>query len=251
MFAFNVLVHAAKMIFHDFWTSVRITFIPYFLGMILAFGAGYLIAGPEIQAFFGASLENAGMTGRMWLAILAATLIVMLAFFWAAVAWHRYGLLAEQPEGFMPAVNGRLIWSYFMASLRIGLVFIGLLIPAGLILYMSSFLGPGAVIGGILFAIVMIVLVVMVFRMSLILPAAAIDKPLTIRGALDATRGYFWHFILLGIFTSLISQLGDSVSGAGIFGLVLFILINWFNFALGLSILTTLYGVLVEGRDLD
>lgn len=251
MFAFNVLVHAAKMIFHDFWTSVRITFLPYFLGMILAFGAGYLIAGPDIQAFFGAGLDDANMTGRMWLAILAATLIVMLAFFWAAVAWHRYGLLAEQPEGFMPAMNGRLIWGYLLASLRIGLVFIGLLIPAGLILYLASFLGPGVVIAGILFAVVMIILVVMVFRMSLILPAAAIDRPLTIRAALEATRGHFWHFVLLGIFTSLISQLGDSISGAGIIGLVLFLLIQWFNFALGLSILTTLYGVLIEGRDLD
>lgn len=252
MLAFNVLVHAVKMIFHDLWASIRITFVPFLLGFGLAFGAGYLIAGQQI-----ANMMDGGMgppfqiSPQIWFAGLVCFLIVLFAFWWAAVAWHRYGLLAERPQGIVPPMNGALIWAYCVASLKLLLAIFVMMLPAVLLFAIAGSLGQGALVAGILIAITMLLVAVMIYRISLILPAAAIGENMTIGAALEATRGYSWSFVMLAVLISLIGRVAEMVAGAGVIGLILYIGLLWFNFLLGLSVLTTLYGYLVEGRDLD
>jgi DMSO reductase anchor subunit len=91
-------------------------------------------------------------------------------------------------------------------------------------------------------------------RLSLVLPARAVDRPLSFGdswAATDPASGAIAMVVLalatLNVVLSLaLGQLGFSLATA-----LLSIVVQWFTAMLGLSVLTTLYGALVQRRPLD
>ena len=96
---------------------------------------------------------------------------------------------------------------------------------------------------------------VLLYRLSPILPAAALGNKLSFSEAIKATKGATFSFVVLGFSLAILSILFSFAEllfmhspMAIMIGVQL--LFAWLIFLLNLSIITTIYGHYVEGRPL-
>ncbi len=246
--AVRIFLHAWRMIFSNFGAVVKLS-MPIILVILVA-----------IVAFAGFLRSNQLMAvdvrpqaiGIIFLLVIA----YLLAFVWTAVAWHRYVLLAEYPNAILPPFRGGRILSYIGYAVLLGLIMsiVGALGMA-MIYGVSSVLGTD-VIAFILGVVFVGFLIIASFRLGIVLPAAAIGEPLAMGAAWDATRplvktliGLLGLLILFGFALGIATAVAEALSP--VFGMVVNLLLTWLQSILNLSILTTLYGVAVQGRDID
>lgn len=166
----------------------------------------------QVGAAYGAVFERAQLVGEMallpFLVVLAievvvplvmpagvagqvvAGLIRALAFVLVAtvfiVRWHRFILLGE-------TVGGELIPRGWKAFVIVGLK-LGAIVVAGWVILMLIAMLPPYFITVPLTAAGGVALSLSALRVSLIFPAAAIDRPVGFRTAWDWIEGNFWRF---------------------------------------------------------
>ena len=146
----------------------------------------------------------------------------------------------------------------------LGYVGRSLLIGAVIFLVCVFIVTIGVLIPFIAIPIAVIVSLVIGYRLGIILPAGSIGKPMTLSDAWTKTKGHSGTVVSLGILTfaaSLLLQLPTFIDvsaaetpEAGIANPVTQIytlVVGWVFTLIGVGILTTLYGHLVEGRPLD
>lgn len=252
MFTIDVLRHAVKMLFHDTWATLRLTLLPVAIGVGLGYLAALAIVGDAPSTDVGA-VGRKTIDGRTAAAILVNLLMLFIGFAWGAVGWHRYGLLSERPGALLPRFDTQFFWAYVWAAIRLALMSVVLFLPLVLLIaLLLSMLGADRLpLAVILIAIPAVLVSAMLLRYSLILPAAAIGQPITLREARLATQGRLGAFVALGILLTVIGNFAEREFGGGVLGFVTWATISWFSLALGLSVLTTLYGVFVEKRELS
>jgi hypothetical protein len=93
------------------------------------------------------------------------------------------------------------------------------------------------------------------FRLAIVLPGTAIGRPMTLAEGWKATEGMTGTLIgvafLFGIFENLADFATDKLLiGSPLIGGLLSFVIYWIVMIVGVAILTTLYGHLVEGREI-
>lgn len=248
------------MVFRNFGTVLKISspVIVYILLGFILFPMPQSFAGVTGHSFFpGANVPIRSAPGAGTLVGLFWQWLGLFCAYWVAVAWHRYVLLEEYPGTVLPALHGGRVLAYFGRSLLLGIV---LVLPLMVMAIAAANLVGGRGAGWPVGLIVLFVVAVVAFfwasmRLSLVLPAAAIGESLGLAGAWEATQPISLHlFGLLGLFFGL----------GLVFGIVLVVLfllsplvalialavIQWFLLVAGLSVLTTLYGVYVEGREI-
>lgn len=252
MIAWSILKHAFRMIFFDFGALAR-AIAPgvglFALAILVVMVSSAGLAG--ISAGTGAGWGIVGAIGGLLLAIYAGLMIV--------VTWHRYVLLTDEARaaGLTPAAGP--IFSYLGRTL---LICLALMVPTFALLMVigasmnvtggAEDLGPSALAGS---ALGLITLSWLGLRMSLILPAAAIEKPMALMESWRATAPLSFQILLLVLALLAINfGLGIVVGFVEVFSPILATLMNLvvslFATLLGASVLTTLYGHLVEGRAL-
>lgn len=255
MRALNLIRHAVKMLCYDGWATVRLTLLPVFFASCVSFGGAHLfLDGGDF-----ANLANS-QSGPVWsesrtLLLLVAGLsfsITTIVFSWAAVGWHRFVLLGENPGRLLANINKTYVMSYIWAGFRVFGGILVMLIPL-MILALSFNLSGNTVAIVVIPNIVMFILVVLVLRISLVLPAVAVGRRMSLRQSWTATKGYF--SVLIGVSLTIIlldflANLFSGYVGDASLVFVLNLLFGWLQFAFGLSILTTLYGVCVDKRTL-
>lgn len=114
--------------------------------------------------------------------------VVLLAS--VAVMWHRVVLLEERPQGFLYVRFDRTVLSYCAYGLAL------VLIQAAL---EACVIGAGNWLGFIAPFVIGFVF----FRCMLVLPAAAIDAPMTIWESWDLTDGNGWRLLAASLVTGL------------------------------------------------
>lgn len=241
MKAWKILSHALRQVFGNFGAAVRVSLLPFVAVAVVSviFGAGVVMTMTNNPN----SAPGAGMV----VSGLAMALVYVAVFCTIAVNWHRYVLLNE-PVGWIPAVRPDLILVYFGTSLAIWL---GFSVVVGLgAMILSSAGTPGVVIAvlAVVFALSQL------WRISAALPGVALGESGCVGKSITATNGETGTLIVM----TLIYLLGSVVAGlvAGLFALipVLGFLVNlafqWLTMMVALSVLTTLYGHYVEGREL-
>ena len=205
--------------------------------------------------------------------------IALVPFFiWSisliAVVWHRYILLAEIPKGIFPYRKGLSIWRYFWHGLGIGLLLILIGMVLGFILtVIFSQIAPISLV--LLPIITFIIMMVIFYRIALILPSVAIDETLSLADAFRESRGFTWDItvmvilvvlaniainIMIGVIFELPAKTDTSsfdpnattvLTGVSyILYMVISVTFTWFTSILNISILTTLYGYIVERRQI-
>lgn len=248
----RLFLHAFRTIFGNLREALVISVVP--------FGALFLLL-----ILFGQTFETSFTqepSGGVLFGIFVFVIAFIVAFGFVASSWHRFVLFEETPKILGSPAQRRAvpyIWKGILLGLWLLLFYIPITIVLGLVLVpvagAANETGFGLlaialdiVIGGVMGAIF--------FMYAMVLPASALEKHMTFKESRLATSrlgiNLLWLGVLIAAFNTLMNvALGlVLVAGGGVIGSVLSLAIQWLVMMIGISILTTLYGHLVEGRDL-
>jgi hypothetical protein len=170
------IIAEVQTAFSTVWENIR-------LALDLAWLPFALLVGTEIVALL---LGGAGMFGMMLAALVRGLGFVVFGTIFI-VRWHRFVLLGETATGdlFPPG------WGpFFIAAIKITL---GVIV--GMVILMLIAAVPPHFLTGLIAAIGGIALAVGSSRLSLVFPAAAIERPIALRDAWDLAAGNFWRLL--------------------------------------------------------
>ncbi len=216
------------------------------------------------QAAMEAQLkEHPERAGTFVFAMLTAIFAVMLAFASIAVSWHRYVLLDEVPQGLAKLRVDNIVWRYFGNLWLIGLMVAVAALPLTFVVLPLLSVNP-VLGGGAFMAYVFFILLPIVYRLSIKLPAVAVGRQgFRMGDAWNVSRGNWGQIVGLGLVYTAISWviglglLAVSTVLLKIFGptlgfwfdIALQVVVNWLVTVMGITLLTSLYGFFVEERD--
>lgn len=255
MNSWKIFKHSVGMVVSNLGVAVKLA-IPLIAVMLLSL----ILWGPEIitgdMGFdpYADMAFDTMMAGQSLLSVF----LQIIASLWVAVAWHRFILLEETPDGVLPPFHGSRVLAYFGWGLLLAVI-IGL--SAGVlggIGGMSIAMGSGftGLIGGLLIVAAVLVAVLLSARLYVILPAAAVGRKMSLGEAWEATRGYAPTIILAYVIFIIMAIIFGGIIGGiaaftGFVGALLMIAIEVALTMIGFSFLTTIYGVTVEGREVN
>lgn len=239
MTGLSILTHSIRLVFGNLGQAIRVFGIPYVLLVALQF-----IPNPD----------DTSLGGGWFASILFFFLILLAAIFlfsWMAVAWHRYILLGEATSGILPLFRRDQWASYIRRSLVLTLCTFMISAVVGMAWYfLGSYAPPWlAVIIGF---VAIIALLVTSYRLCVMLPASAVGHKMSLGDAWSATRGYNATIVAVVFLSTIAAVL--LTGGAALFvgmpalSIAWLTLTGWITTVVGVTILTTLYGHIVEGR---
>lgn len=250
----NLFMHSVRLVLGDWRNALKVTGLLYLIYAIPALVLGLFF--PQPQPGQSAEAMAAAMSGYAPITFIVA-LLMLVVYIWLAVTWHRYILLDETPSGQLPAFNQQRILAYAGRSILL------FLMAAVLVFVISLIVAPIAMAGAtfmlVLVPIVGIFVALLIgYRLGLVLPAAAVGKPLSFGEAWQATKGASGTIVVLALVSALASILIDLpalvvgfLPGIGSILATLWTLATgWVKAVIGVSILTTLYGYYVEKRNI-
>ncbi len=262
--AFQIIRHAFAMIFNNFGQALRVSIGPYLLLVIAAVVVfGTVSSFEQLSDIASGNLppeQLAAAGGSIVFGTLVLLILLVFVAAWVAVSWHRF-ILLEEYSGIIPAISGRPIWPYIGRSFVYGLVigvfalilgFVVGLVTAVLFAISPSLGSIGAMGLGLMLGVVLSLLW---FRIGVGLPAVAVGKPITMGEALAATAKINGTILGIGVTIVVVSMIaGVAVQGlygiSAILGFAVDLFVQWLTLMVGVSILTTLYGHVIEGRPL-
>lgn len=243
-----ILRHSIGLVLNNLNAALRISAVLYF---------GPAVVLLLVMAVMGVpSPQNMGAVGVLTGLI---ALVAAIGILWIAVAWHRYVLLDELPDGPIPPFRGDSMLRYFGYSLLIGLISLVAVVVVGLVgtplIAMTGGFLPIALL--VALATIFVVLIIN-YRLSAVLPGTAVGKPVSLGEAWRATANANGALIGLAILSAIVAVAIDIPAyllnyGGGVgmlLGQVWTTGTGWLKLMVGVSILTTLYGHFIEGRAL-
>ena len=263
--AFELLKHAIKMIVDNIVEALKASVVLVIVLTVLVTMLGRAIGLPpnamvRIQESMGSMMEGE-MTPELMQLIsdfttftFVSSAISLVLMSWVAVIWHRFILLGESPTA-VPQFAGKNVGAYIMQLITLFAILIG----AGVVLLMiGGILGSLIPVFAVLvpFALV-VILGIAYLRLALTLPPIALGERLGIREAWDQSKphagtfmGVFFLLVLLRVVVGIPGVL-FAASGLGVFAAAADVVASWFTLMVGVGILTTLYGHIIEGRELS
>lgn len=271
--ALQIVLHTFRIIFGNFGQALRVSVGPYLI--LFSMGVGLALA-VEFPIFVGDRIINDALfPSEAWI-LLPVILLPLFLFVvaWVAVSWHRF-ILLEEYASVLPAVRGRPIWSYAGKSILLGIAIAVMAWPVTMIV--SGFLArdaqnifaDGATIaaGGrasipltfqvrwmIVNTLVTIPFAYIGLRWGIALVGTALGQPLGFFEAWEKSKpiaGVLFGVVVILLAANLAFQLIlVAVWGVPILETLVDLAMSWLAMMLGVSILTTLYGHVVEGRPL-
>lgn len=258
--AWNIVRHAFVITFGNFNDALKASIVPFAILTAMLYVAAIAVGLP-ISAAPLTQINQDDVPGFLKFSVIAIPLYLFM-FSWVAVTWHRF-ILCEEYPAIIPAIKDRPILPYIKRTLWLTLQMIVVMIPISLVvgLVMVIFFGqtsdisassPSAVFPAILMGVLFSYFW---FRWGISLPAVAVGKSITSAEAWRNTKmlaptifGVAAILSLLNVVVSVV--LTEYLSGIAAVGFVLNLMFQWVTVMVGVSILTTLYGHVIEGRPL-
>lgn len=243
MLGWKIFRHSVMMLWRNLGTAARISLVPILALVAIFVGAMVLLAGGGVDNLAVFNVIS------MVLVLMACCVGVIIA-----VAWHRFILLEEEPDGFLPPVHVRESLSYVgrgLLMLAILLVVVGC--PVFLVIAVGGNSPAIVMLAGLLASIGG---AVVFYRLVPMAPGAAVGKPLSVKDAWDRTRGKSGALVVTAIcLFALGVVLGFPGGALGVINPIVAslwsIAVSWITTFLQLSAMTTIYGHCVEGRELQ
>lgn len=251
--AIRIFTHSFAMVFRDLNATLRATYVG--IAMIAAGVVMLIVAVPEDFGGLMAQTEtiNVAQDANV-LMMLAGFFLIGIGYLTMIAAWHRYVLLPanERKGGFTPSAG--IVLGYLgrsiLLGLLVGLLAIPVLIPVGIVGTATGSVLAGSIVAIPLFALLGWVL----FRLSLILPACTIGHNMKLKDSWQATAPFARTILGLVVLLVLINfafELATSVLPlTSIVGGLISVVVSVLYALVSASILTTMYGVAVEGRQI-
>lgn len=241
--------------------AVRLSILPFLLAILQIAGSSWLASFVDFQT----GAVSRSLPGGAVSAVLLVEIAYWLTVMPMITAWHRLVIMGHgHPDARLRFSFQRTEWLYIALFLLLGGIMLGVLI-AGLAVIGS--LGLAAAIPAMLaVAAPAILAVIVLFRLSLILPAAAVDRTMTLRESWDATLGNTARLVVLNmialapivVLSVLVSQIfglfdtgpgawspARSIAGAAVVGII-----NIVGLLATTSVWSWAYRYLVEGEDI-
>lgn len=242
--AFKILLHTFRMIFGNLGQALKVSVGPYLI-LIL----GYAVS---LAALF---MMGDSTVRMMPLITIMVSVLLPLSLFvaaWVAVSWHRF-ILLEEGAGLLPTVKGKPIWPYAgrltLLGLLIAIIAISLVFLVGIISAVLPFLAIP------LFVVVVVILGFVGLKIAVSLVGTALGKTMQVGEVWKATDrinntifGLVFLMVIINVVPGLI--IAGIAAYIPIIGFVLDVALSWLTMMLGISILTTIYGHVIEGRPL-
>jgi len=260
----KIVEHSFRLLFRNLSDALKISVGPYLIAIVLSAIVLLVTAVPLDVALMALREGGQHQIPGGPLALLGMLLVMLIVLFvsgWVGVSWHRF-ILREEYPAILPSLSDKPIWPYVGKTLLLGIVIVVISIPVGLVLGLTAAAligGPdaaGAPVAG--FAVGLILgsfLSWLWLRWGLILPATAVARPMTMSESWNATRplsgAIFTALLILVALNLVVSLVVGLVLGDNIVSAIISLVIDWISLMIGISILTTLYGHIVEGRPID
>jgi len=244
--SFRIFLHSVRLVLSQLVSALKISGALYALSLLVT----------VIAAMSQARLTLAGEVPIGWQTVVGAVVTCAL-YIWTAVGWHRFVLLDEEPGLVLPNFHGHRLLAYLGRTLQIALI--GMLVAGffGFVAVLLAFLlGP---VASLLVALVATIAMLLVsFRLAPLLPGAAIGQKVDLRDAWESTQLANGTLVGLALIAGVAVAAVDMVSAAVTalpgpmvwVGMAMFAITGWFKLMVWVSIITTIYGVYVEGRRL-
>lgn len=259
--AIRILWHSILMVLRNFGPALVIFGVPTlalicFTVLMLWFGGvpfsvfrGDMAAIEQVGRLFAPGSQEQGLAAaRLFLAILVWLVALVLVTCSTVVNWHRYVLLQDGPA----VLPRRQLWPYLGWAIIITLIMIGIGWALALLLALFALAIPGWVAILLLSALVLFAMTFISLRIGLALPAAAVGRRMSVSESWSETGridGAIAGLALLGMALDVLVGLAMMPLPTQVqYSLSVFI-----DTVLGLvwiSVLTTLYGYLIEKREL-
>lgn len=254
----SILIHAIGMVLSNLGAALRISAVLMAIQFVLAvvLGVQFIYLGEDRSAMM--------MAGTYPYAGAALVMIIQaVSALWIAVAWHRFILREEQPGAVMPTFNGAAMLSYLWGGIIFVLILLVVAIPFGILAgliaapMVAAGAATGVMIGGLLlFVIVWIPVAYVSYRISPILPSAALQARIPLKEAWYATGTSGVAFVVLAVVSVLavwVIGLPGALLGnfSSFLAFVWAFAVQWAVLLVGASVLTTIYGHYVENRPLN
>lgn len=253
-----ILSHALRMLIFDTATTLRVL-MP---ALLIVLGATVAIAffAPEMLDLMGGPAEDmAPPAPATAVLFIVFALVAIAGYTLMAILWHRHVLLdgAKGLDGVQP--DAGIFFGYLWRAILVACVQILAAIPVTLAMgLLATLLVAGLPLGlaGLLVGIGGgIVFVWIALRVSVVLPAAALARPMTIRESWATTAplsGPLWGLALLltGLNALVGLLLPFVIPPLPVFAAAIHTVVFVAEGLIFISVLTTLYGHLVEGRSL-
>ncbi|WP_299782716.1 hypothetical protein [uncultured Roseobacter sp.] len=246
-----ILRHTFGLIFSNPWQTLVVT-----APGTLTFVAAFLLFGRLV--FSDAAMQSSSFFS---LALLLQFVATIFASILIAVMWHRYALLQGDDRALIMRPKPSAFGRYFFATIFIVLIVLPLYLAVGFIIgstttalldpFAQGRLGAGIAIGLILTLLISWILI----RIGLILPAIAINARLSMIDSWKATASVSFVLIrvilIIAVLNILLNMaLVQFVWAMPMTGIAVQVLLSFFQILVTLSLLSTLYGYLVEKREL-
>jgi hypothetical protein len=261
--AMAIFTHALRMLVFDAGTTLRVL-LPALALVLGSAIIGAMLAPEALALFYDPSAPDSLPEPSMLpdpasvSALLVLGLVGLLGYALLAILWHRHVLLnGPERDGIRPGTG--VVLGYIWRAILVGLVQFLVAIPIGLVLALmggaagAGGLSPTLVLAGVLAGILFLWVAL---RLGVVLPAAALGITMPLAEGWRVTAplaNTLWGVAaLLAVLNALISLgAGLLLPAAPGVRLVVESAIYLAEGLVFISVLTTLYGHLVEGRPLD
>ena len=249
MQGFSVVFFALWAMVTNLGATVRLTVLPWFLLVATGFAILELTLGAGGRLF---QFATQGLPMPTDPALPIAVLTGFVAFMigcWVGISWHRHILLKEPAFGVLPNRNSDAVQTYLPSAIKFAILGLAMLVMINeLMTPLIPQLGLDKGGGKIASLLVNALLVTLVLRLGLVLPAAAVGQPMSMEDSWDATRGYSGPVFAVALFIVIMVDLSGLLHCQSGLGCLLGFVGNWASMILTLGALTVLYGVRIQGR---
>ncbi len=247
---YRMLNHTVRQVLGNMPQAVKITLIPLILPWALM---TVLLTRSDVTLVGDIYQLEEGSSG-LFIAIAAIFFFLLIGFAWAAVAWHRFILVEEYPAGIAPSFSWERVGPYIGRSIIIGIVILVASLVVGAIAGIVIQAMRSPTIGFLVNSGLTLGASWLSARLGLILPAAALGRPMSLSESWEATKPISGDLLVpvfvLTLAVTIMTLLVPVVFGYGTAALSAGAVMVWFQILFNLSLMTTLYGTQIERRPL-
>lgn len=259
--ALALISHAIRMLVFETGTTLKVV-MPAIL-LVLGSTLASVVLLPDAIAALQAHPEDMVLPSGGELGLLALFgLCALMGYVLMAILWHRHVLLSETDHADDLRPSASIVLSYVWRAILVGLMQLLATIPIvigtaaiGAVIGMTAGLGGSAFLGLVIGLLASVVFVWIALRLSVVLPAAALGQPMKIFESWRETApisGPLW-----GV-AALLAAINIGINGlaamilpeAAVVSALISACVYMIEGLVFVSVLTTLYGHLVERRTL-
>lgn len=254
MTGYLLFKHAVLRVFRNLDDALAISGLIWIATMVVLVVASSVdVAGPPVLVDPLADQPMATFSGAQLLILFGTNLLVILASIWIAIEWHRYVLLGERPNSIVPPFRGALFGAYFGKSVILTVAFFALALAAGVVIVLVTMLLGGAQFASALMMMIMGAFGMYAFyRVSPVLPAAALGESMTLKEAWRQTaphKNAVVQATFLMLFGTMVLQIPALIVGSGPIGVVASLITGWVGLMVGVSLLSVIYELSSKGEN--